>query len=256
MDVDPSLWGLLASGVLIAVAVALSLAQRLSLERPMLWAAARALAQLLAIGLLLAVVLADDAPLWWSWLWVLVMVAFAAVTTSRRAPEVPGVLVLSLVAYAAAATVSLGVLFGLGVFELQPRTLVPLAGMLIGNSLASTVLVGRRVVEGLLDRSDEVEARLALGMTAREAGAPMVRDAVRTALIPQIETTKAVGIVFLPGAMVGLILAGAEPAAAVKVQIAVMYLVLGSVATTTAVVALGVRARAFSEDHRLVLERR
>jgi putative ABC transport system permease protein len=84
----------------------------------------------------------------------------------------------------------------------------------------------------------------------------MVRDAVRTALIPQIETTKAVGIVFLPGAMVGLILAGAEPAAAVKVQIAVMYLVLGSVATTTAVVALGVRARAFSEDHRLVLERR
>jgi putative ABC transport system permease protein len=256
MEVDPSLWGLLASGVLIAVAVALSLAQRLSLERPMLWAAARALAQLLAIGVLLAVVLADDAPLWWSWLWVVVMVVFAAVTTSRRAPEVPGVLALSLVAYAAAATVSLGVLFGLGVFELQPRTLVPLAGMLIGNSLASTVLVGRRVVEGLLDRSDEVEARLALGMTAKEAGAPMVRDGVRTALIPQIETTKAVGIVFLPGAMVGLILAGAEPAAAVKVQVAVMYLVLGSVATTTAVVALGVRARAFSEDHRLVLERR
>jgi putative ABC transport system permease protein len=255
MEADPNAWGLVASGVLIAVAVALSLAQRLSLERSILWAALRALVQLLAIGVLLAVVLAEDAPLWWSWVWVAVMVLFAAATTARRAPEVPGVLVLSLSAYSAAAAVSLGVLFGLGVFELQPRTLVPLAGMLVGNSLASTVLVGRRVVEGLQDRRDEVEARLALGMTSKEAGSPMLRDAVRTALIPQIETTKAVGVVFLPGAMVGLILAGAEPAAAVKVQVAVMYLVLGSVATTTAIVALGVRARAFSSDHRLVLER-
>jgi putative ABC transport system permease protein len=128
--------------------------------------------------------------------------------------------------------------------------------MVVGNSLAATVLVGRRVVEGLDARRDEVEARLALGLPSSDAAAPVVRDAVRTALIPQVETTKAVGIVFLPGAMVGLILAGADPAAAVKVQVAVMYLVLGSVATTTAVVALGVRRRAFTADHRLVLRKR
>lgn len=255
MPVDPSPWGLLASGVLIVVAVALSVAQHLGLHRSIVWASLRALVQLLLIGLLLTIVLDDDASMLWSWVWVVVMVVFAAWTTARRAPEVPGVLRLSLIAYATAAVVSLGVLFGLGVFELRPRTLVPLAGMVIGNSLAATVLVGRRVVESLQERRDEVEARLALGMHASDAGAPVVRDAVRTALIPQIETTKAVGIVFLPGAMVGLILAGADPGEAVKVQVAVMYLVLGSVATTTAVVALGVRNRSFSADHRLVLER-
>ena len=101
------------------------------------------------------------------------------------------------------------------------------------------------------EKSDEVEARLALGQTSTIAARPYLRNAVRTALIPQIETTKATGIVFLPGAMVGLILAGADPIDAVKVQVAVMYLVLGSVATTTTVVATGLSRRLFTPDHRL-----
>ena len=75
-------------------------------------------------------------------------------------------------------------------------------------------------------------------------------------MIPQIETTKAVGLVFLPGAMTGLILAGTPPLAAVKVQAAVMYLVLGAAATTTAVVALGVQRRLFTNDHRLAVPSR
>ncbi len=254
MASDPSPLGLAASGILIAVAVGLSVAQHLGLGRSILWAALRALAQLAAIGVVLAFLLDEDTQMAWSWGWVVVMVAFAAWTTSRRAPEVPGVFLLSLMAYGASSLVTLVVLFGFGVFDLTARTLVPLAGMVVGNSLAATVLVGNRLVAALDERRDEVEARLALGLDSTAASAPIVRESIRTALIPQVETTKAVGIVFLPGAMVGLILAGAEPATAVKVQLAVMYLILGSVATTTAVVALGVRRRSFSADHRLVLE--
>lgn len=251
---DPSPIGLVASGILIAVAVGLSVAQHLGLSRSILWASVRALVQLAAIGVVLAFLLDDSTSIAWSWAWVAVMVVFAAWTTARRSPEVPGVFVLSLVAYAASSVVTLLVLFGFGVFDLTARTLVPLAGMVVGNSLAATVLVGNRLVTGFDQRRDEVEARLALGLDSAAASAPVVRDSIRTALIPQVETTKAVGIVFLPGAMVGLILAGAEPATAVKVQLAVMYLVLGSVATTTAVVALGVRRKAFSADQRLVLD--
>jgi putative ABC transport system permease protein len=244
-----------ASGVLVGVAVIVSLWRGLGLERSILWASLRALAQLLAIGAALGLVLDAGRPLLYSWIWVAVMVVFAAWTTQRRAAEVPGVLSLALVAYGASCLVSLGVLFGLGVFRVESRTVVPLAGMVIGNSLAATVLVGRRVVGELGDHRDEVEARLALGLTSRAAAQPFLRSAARTALVPQIETTKAVGIVFLPGAMVGLILAGADPVEAVRVQVAVMYLILGSVATTTTVVGLGVSRRAFSEDHRLVLPR-
>jgi putative ABC transport system permease protein len=101
-----------------------------------------------------------------------------------------------------------------------------------------------------------VEARLALGQSSRRASLPYVRSALRTALSPQIETTKGVGLVFLPGAMTGLILAGVDPVDAVKVQAAIMFLILGSVATTTAVVSFGSAGRLFTEDHRLVqLER-
>jgi putative ABC transport system permease protein len=155
-------------------------------------------------------------------------------------------------AFGAAAAVILGVLFGLQIFDLNARTLIPLAGLMVGNSMTATVLVTRRLYDELRDKRAEVEARLALGLTSSDAVRPYIRSALRTALIPQIETTKAVGLVFLPGAMTGLILAGVPPLDAVRVQTAVMYLVLGSAATTTAVIALGVQRRLFTADHRLV----
>lgn len=246
--------GLAASTVLVAVAIALSFTQRLSLERSIAWASVRALVQLLLVGVALDFVLRES--LAWSWAWVVAMVLFAADTVRRRAPEVPRVFALALVAFLAAGAVSLLVLFGLGVFSLEPRTLIPLAGMTIGNSMTATVVVARRVLDELRDKRDEVEARLALGIASSDAARPYVRSALRTALIPQIETTKAVGLVFLPGAMTGLILAGTPPLEAVKVQAAVMYLILGATAATTAVVALGVQRRLFTGDHRLAVPSR
>ena len=58
---------------------------------------------------------------------------------------------------------------------------------------------------------------------------PLSRGVLRTAISPQIENTRALGIVFLPGAMTGLILAGVDPLDAVLVQLALMYLILGAV---------------------------
>jgi putative ABC transport system permease protein len=246
--------GLAASVVLVAVTVGLSFLRGLGLERSITWASVRALVQLLLVGAALHFVFGHT--ILWSWAWVAGMLLFAADTVRRRAPEVPGVFPLALAAFAAAGLVSLSVLFGLGVFPLEARTLIPLAGMMVGNSMTSTVLVARRVLEELRDKRDEVEARLALGVASADAARPYVRAALRTALIPQIETTKSVGLVFLPGAMTGLILAGTDPVAAVRVQAAVMYLVLGSVATTVVVVGLGVQRRLFSPDHRLVVPAR
>ena len=57
--------------------------------------------------------------------------------------------------------------------------------------------------------------------------------------MPQIESTKAVGLVFLPGAMTGLVLAGVDAGDAVSIQLAIMYLILGSVATSITVIGLG-----------------
>ena len=256
MTSDIGWTGLLGSLVLVGVAIAISYSRRLGLERSMIWSSIRAVVQLLLVGVALTFMLHRGRTIAYAWLWVIGMLLFAAETVRRRANEVPDVFVLALAAFAASSVVSLAVLFGLGVFPLQARTLIPMAGMMIGNSMTSTVLVARRVLEELRDKRDEVEARLALGLPSTDAARPYIRAALRTALIPQIETTKAVGLVFLPGAMTGLILAGVAPLAAVRVQAAVMYLVLGSSATTTAVVALGVQRRLFSRDHRLVVPSR
>ncbi len=244
--------GLGISASLVAVAVVLSLWRQLGLERSIAWSAIRALVQLLVIGLVLDVLLQPGVSSAWAWLWVVFMLLIAAWTVARRAPVVPGLFQLSLAAFAASAVLTLGVLFGFGVFTVNVRTIVPLAGLMIGNSMAATVLVARRLVEELRDKRDEIEARLALGQPAEEAARPYVRNALRTALTPQIETTKVVGLIALPGSMTGLILAGVDPFNAVRVQAAVMYLILGSVAATTTVVGLGVRHRMFTRDHRLV----
>jgi putative ABC transport system permease protein len=97
----------------------------------------------------------------------------------------------------------------------------------------------------------EVEARLALGLTGAQAFAPNVRSALRTALAPQIDSTSTVGLIALPGAMTGLIIAGLSPLLAIRYQIVVMYQVLGSAAIAGVVVAKLSQRLLFDDAHRL-----
>lgn len=253
---DVGWWGLAASLVLIAVTIGISLWRRLGLERDVVWAVLRASAQLIGVGYVLAVVIDPDAPIALSWAWLVFMVLFAAYTVSRRAPEVPGVLVLAMQALTASTAVTVAVIFGLGIFPVEPRAIVPIGGMMVGNAMSSTVVAGRRILAEFSEKRSEVEARLALGQSWQEASRPSLRSAMRTGMTAQIETTKAVGLVFLPGAMTGLILAGVDPVEAVRVQAAIMFLILGAVTINVVVIGTGVTSRLFTEDHRLVRVRR
>lgn len=258
---DVGWWGLAASLLLIAVAVGISLWRRLGLEREVLWATARASVQLLGVGYVLLVVIDPpawavsatmDRPIALAWAWLVFMVLFAAWTVSRRAPEVPGVLPLALLALSTSTVVTVAVIFGLGIFPAEARAIVPLGGMMVGNAMTSTVVAGRRIVAEFSEKRADVEARLALGQPWQEASRPSLRSALRTGMTSQIETTKAVGLVFLPGAMTGLILAGVDPVDAVRVQAAIMFLILGAVSINVVVIGTGVTSRLFTDDHRLV----
>lgn len=248
-DVDAL--GLATSLILIGVALAVSLGQQLRLEKQLIWATARAFVQLIIMGFVLAWLLEPGRSVLYSWIWVAGMVLFAAWTVRNRAPEVPGLFSIALTALTASMVTTMGVIFGLGVFPMESRAIVPLGGMMIGNSLGSTVLAARRTADELTDKRAEVEARLALGHSSTQAGRPYVRVAIKTALTPRIESAKAAGLVFLPGAMTGLILAGVDPVDAVLVQAAIMYLILGTAATTSVVIGLGSLHRLFTSDHRL-----
>ncbi|MEM9036319.1 MAG: iron export ABC transporter permease subunit FetB [Actinomycetota bacterium] len=244
--------GLLASLVLIAVTIGLSWWRGLGLERDVIVATARALVQLLIVGYVLTIVIDPDQPLALAFVWVGLMVPFAAWTVGQRAKEIPGAFGIALAALTPSTVITLLIVFALGVFPLEARTLVPVAGMMVGNAMKDTIVAGRRIIAELSEKRAEVEARLALGQTWKQASRPHVRSAVRTALISQIETTKGVGLVFLPGAMTGLILAGIDPVDAVLVQAALMFLILGAVAINVVVVGEALTRRLFTSDHRLL----
>lgn len=248
-DIGPE--GVALSLLLVAVAVAVSWRRQLQLERPLVEATLRALGQLVAVGFVLRVLFADDVSIWWSLLWVVVMVLFAGWTIDRRVDRVPGLVWLASAAVGASALVTLGVVFALGILPFEPRYLVPIAGMMIGNPLKGGVLAVRRTVDELAEQRPSIEARTALGMPWQEAARPFLRRALRDALTPQVETTRAVGLIFLPGAMTGLILGGVDPIDAVLVQAAIMFLILGGVVIVSLVMTTGIAGRLFTPDDRL-----
>ncbi len=112
----------------------------------------------------------------------------------------------------------------------EPQYVIPLLGMILGNSLTGISLCLDRFMDHLEVRSAEVELRIAFGATRREALAAPLKDAVRTGMIPIINSMAAAGIVSLPGMMTGQILAGSPPLQAVAYQIVVMFMIAAAVA--------------------------
>lgn len=244
--------GVAISLLLVLAAVVVSWRRQLRLERPLVEASLRALLQLVAVGYTLRLLFAEGTSIWWSVGWVVFMALFAGWTIDRRVERVDGLLWLAASALGLSALATLGAVFGLGIFPLEPRYLVPIAGMMIGNPLQSGVLAVRRTVDEFAEQRAGIEARVALGQPWRQAVRPYVRRSLRDALTPQVETTRAVGLIFLPGAMTGLILGGVDPLDAVLVQAAIMFLILGGVAITTLVMVMGTAGRLFTDDDRLV----
>ena len=240
-----------ASLGLIAVAVAISLWKRLGTEQSILWASFRAAIQLVAVGLLFGLIFDSTEAMAWAWAWVAGMTILSAEVVARRARTVPRLRLYALAALVFAVGVALLILFGFGVFDLEPVTLVVMAGITLGNTLGATVQAADTIHSEFVDERARIEGLLALGFDGPGAARVATRSAIRRALLPQIERTKVIGLVALPGTMTGMLLAGAEPMSAVLVQLVITYLVLGSVAMASSVIVTAVGMSAFTTDLRL-----
>jgi putative ABC transport system permease protein len=122
----------------------------------------------------------------------------------------------------AGASVSLVLLFGLGLVDLQVRYLVATSGIVIGNAMSAATLSGRNFLRGAHQRRDEVEGWLALGAVPSVAHLDIGQEAVRESLLPTIDQTRSTGLVTLPGAFVGALFGGASPAEAAQFQLVVL----------------------------------
>src|SRR3954454_19219576 len=218
-----------ASLALVALAAAISFWWKADLERDIGIAAVRSLVQLTLIGYAIKLIFEAD-TLWLVFVLLAVMVLFGALTARGRADKVPHAFVPLLVALALAGACTLGLVVALGIFSATPRYLVPVGGMVIGNAMTSAAVALDRRPGELSTQARVIEATLALGATARQAAASLVARSLRSAMIPLIDQTKTTGLVTLPGTMVGMLVAGARPVDAVRLQLILLWLLLGSVA--------------------------
>jgi putative ABC transport system permease protein len=228
-SIHVELWQVAASLVLVAIAVAISRWQEADLERDILVATVRSIIQLTLVGYAIKLIFDVDS-IWLVMALLAVMVLFGALTARSRAKSVPDAFWPLLIALSIAAATTLGLVVALGIFEATPRYLVPVGGMVIGNSMTASAVALNRLGDEMNDSRARIEATLALGATSREAALPIVRRALRSGMITLIDSTKTTGLIFFPGTMVGMLLAGANPTDAVRLQLILLYALLGSVA--------------------------
>lgn len=246
-------WRLSLVAVCLALVLALSRSQRLGIERTLLVAAGRGTVQLLAVGYVLMAIFSVD-----RWEWVLLtlrtMLGVAAHTSVGRLSHP-----LQGLRWFAAGALSCGTGLGLVLMSrivrpepwYDPQYLIPFGGMLLGNSMNGASLAGERFQEELRSRIDEVECRLALGLSGAESVHPLLVRAQRAAMIPTLNSFMVAGVVQLPGMMTGQILSGTPPILAVKYQILIYFLLVTSVAITALLFLFLIRSRYVTPAHQL-----
>ena len=236
--------------VLVAVAIAVSLWRRADVERDIGVAVVRAFVQLTAVGYVIQLIF-DQEGLALVAILLAVQVAVGAYTARARARSVPGALWPLLLALTLAGYGTVGLTVALGIFEAEPQALVPVGGMVVGNAMTAAAVALNRLGDDISRRRGEIEAALALGATWRQAVNPIARRSLASGLMPLVDQTKTTGLISFPGIMVGMLLAGAEPVDAVRLQLILLYILLGSVAISGLVaVTLGSRGF-FTPAHQL-----
>ena len=241
---------LAATLVLVALAIVVSVWQRVDLERDIGIAVVRSFIQLSAVGVVINAIFEEDRLVFVIVL-IAAMVLFGALTARNRARLVPGAFWPLLVALATAGALTLGLVVALGIFEPKPRFLVPVGGMVIGNAMTAAAVALNRLGDDMRASAPRIEATLALGATSAQAALPIVRASLRSGMIPLVDSTKTTGLIFFPGTMVGMLLAGADPVDAVRLQLVLLYTLLGSVALAALIATSLAYRNFFTPAHQL-----
>lgn len=239
---------------LVLIAFGISRWQRIGLARSFLVGAIRTVIQLVLVGYILVYIFALDR--WY--LVIAVLLAMLAVATHtavhRQSSRSQKLFVVTGVALLIGSGLTL-VYIGAAVIRVDPwynpRYLIPLFGMIVGNAMNAAALAVERLSAEMGERKAEIEAYLALGASAARASREALRRALRASLIPTVNSLMVVGIVALPGMMTGQIIAGSSPLIAVRYQIVVMFMLAGSVALTAALVCLWYRRTFFTPAEQL-----
>lgn len=181
--------------------------------------------QLLAVGMILKTVFELNS-LWINFSWIILMIVSASVTIVRRSnlkqySMFAPILISLLINFIFNGGIFAFVLIGLKDF-VTAQYIIPISGMIIGNSINTTVIGVRSFYKNFLANEESYKYLLMSGATKKEALKIFIGDALKDAFTPQIASTAVIGLIWLPGMMTGQILGGSSPVIAIKYQIMIM----------------------------------
>ena len=256
--IDISIWGLLIAYGLFAAVAALAQHKRMGIARDMAWSAVRMTIQLVAAGAILEYVFEVR-----TWYLVLAILVYFLLMSSRivlgrvkyHSPTLQRNIVVAIGLGAGSVLAAFLLLVTSEGTVLDPRYAIPLGGMIFGGAMNGCALAYERFHSSVQKEQRRIETLLGMGATFREASAPMVRESVKAAFLPQILAMSAMGIVMLPGMMTGQILSGTMPFVAIRYQIAIMLaLVSSNAAVAYAILHLESR-QVFNDRHQFLADK-
>ncbi len=226
-------YSFLASFLLVVIAVAYSYKERLGVEKKIVIGSFLAFFQLILLGFILSFLFSFDSAFYYFSVW-LFMCTYAAFVAKKRVKIEKNGFAVSFGVIAASSFCVLSLLLLVGVIGFNAKEIIPLSGMIVGNSLNVYTQFADRLKGEVKNRIAEIEGKTALGADLPNAIHEATRAASKAAMMPTLNTLQTVGLIHIPGVTVGMILAGAPPMKAVAFQLVIMFMMV-SVAMFSAI---------------------
>lgn len=212
------------TGLLLLFPIIVSYKEKLHIIKDLLIATVRAIIQLIILGFLLHFIFGVNQT-WLLIVFVLVIIINASWNTiSRASPVMHHVFWISFVAIFVGVALPLVGVVLTGAIEFKPNEVIPIAGMLGSNGLIAINLAYQNLDREFVKEMSQIESKLALGANPKLSSEETIRNSVKTAIVPTIDSVKTYGIVSIPGMMTGLIIGGVEPLQAVRFQLMVVFI--------------------------------
>ena len=247
---DISIPSLVLCFLLLAVPLVISYRMKLRIVGKILNSVSRMTVQLFLVGVFLTYVFDLNNRIL-NLVWLLGMVTVASYTTIKNVELKMEKLFLPVILSFTLANLSVLLYFNEFVLNLgnllEARYLIPIGGMILGNSLSGNVVGIGEFYEDIRRNENRYLYNLSLGASKYEALLPYIRKSLRSAIRPTLANIATAGLVFLPGMMTGQILGGASPLLAIKYQISIMIAIFVSTTTSTTFSILTTTQATFDE---------
>ncbi|MBR3117848.1 MULTISPECIES: ABC transporter permease [Oceanobacillus] len=219
--------------IFVLIPILLSKTLNLGLEKDTIVAVIRSTIQLLAVGYVLQFVF-DSESMIFIILMIMLMIFAATHNARKKGVTIKGITWKLVSTYVFIEVLTQSILLGFHIIPPTAQYIIPISGMMIGNSMVLSILFLNRFTAEIDTHQDKAELILSLGGTPKQAIHKQLITSIQASTIPTIESQKTIGLVQLPGMMSGQIIAGADPIQAVQFQLLILFLVLTSAVVTSA----------------------